>query len=153
MSTAPLFSVEHLRVDIPTAAGALHAVRDVSFALDAGKILGIVGESGAGKSLTALALLGLLPQRARRSAAVLKLRDRDLLAMSERDMAAQIRGQRIAMIFQDPMTSLNPVYTIGRQLAEAMTLHQGVSTAAATERAVYLLEKVGITAAASASGS
>ena len=151
MATAhtPLFSVEHLRVDIPTAAGTLHAVRDVSFALDAGKILGIVGESGAGKSLTALALLGLLPQRARRSAAALRLRNRDLLSMPERDLAAQIRGQRIAMIFQDPMTSLNPVYTIGRQLTEAMTLHQPVGTAAATQRAVYLLERVGITAAAS----
>ena len=148
----PFFQVEHLRVDIPTAAGVLHAVRDVSFTLEQGKTLGIVGESGSGKTLTALALLGLLPQRARRTASALSLRGRDLLAMPERDLATEIRGQRIAMIFQDPMTSLNPVYTIGRQLAESMTLHQRVSGAAATDRAVYLLEKVGITAAASRLG-
>src|SRR5262245_64853390 len=93
-----LFEVEHLRVEIPTAAGVLHAVRDVSFALDQGKTLGIVGESGCGKTLTALALMGLLPQRARRSAEKLTLRSRDLLAMSEHDLATQIRGRRIAMI-------------------------------------------------------
>src|SRR5438067_11942460 len=98
----------------------LHAVRDVSFSLEHGKTLGIVGESGCGKTLTALALLGLLPQRARRSASAIRLGDHDLLAMPERDLAAQIRGRRIAMIFQDPMTSPNPVYTIGRQLAETM---------------------------------
>jgi peptide/nickel transport system ATP-binding protein len=147
-----LFTVDQLRVDIPTAAGTLHAVRNVSFSLNAGEILGIVGESGCGKTLTALSLLGLLPQRARRSSAALQLRDQDLLAMPEHDMAERIRGKRIAMIFQDPMTSLNPVYTIGRQLAETLTLHQRVSNAQATERAVYLLEKVGITGAASRLG-
>ena len=89
----PLFTVEHLRVDIPTAAGTLHAVRDVSFSLSPGEILGIVGESGCGKTLTALALLGLLPQQARRSAAVLRLRDHDLLAMPERNLAQRDHGR------------------------------------------------------------
>ncbi len=141
--------VENLSVDIALAHGDLHAVRDVSFSLDKGEALGIVGESGSGKSMTALALMGLLPQTARRTATTLRLGDLDLLHMSERTLSNQVRGERASMIFQEPMTSLNPVYTIGRQLTEAVLLHGKMGRAEATERALFLLEKVGIANAAS----
>jgi peptide/nickel transport system ATP-binding protein len=146
MAAAHYLEVRDLRVDIPTATGDLHAVRGIDFALEKGETLGIVGESGSGKSLTALSLMGLLPPAASRSAAALSLAGEDLLAFSEQDMARRIRGNRAAMIFQEPMTSLNPVYSIGRQLTEVMMLHRGVSRAVATERAMYLLERVGIPA-------
>src|SRR5262245_30683513 len=144
----PLLEVEDLRVDIPVPGGTLHPVRGVGFALERGETLGIVGESGSGKSLTALALMGLLPARSQLSAAVMKLADRDLLALSQRELAREVRGSRMAMIFQEPMTSLNPVYTIGRQLAETMLLHRACTAAEANDRAVRLLERVGITGAA-----
>ncbi len=119
---SPFFQVSNLSVDIPLGAGDLHAVRNVDFSLRKGEVLGIVGESGSGKSMTALAVMGLLPRHARRTADVMRLNESNLLEMSDQEMAQRIRGNRIAMIFQEPMTSLNPVYTIGRQLSETIIL-------------------------------
>jgi peptide/nickel transport system ATP-binding protein len=142
-----LLQVERLEVRIPLATGMLHPVRQVSFSLARGEMLCIVGESGCGKSLTALSLMDLLPRRAERSAARLVFDGIDLLRLGERRMA-DLRGDRMAMIFQEPMTSLNPAYTVGNQLAEVLQRHRKASRAAARERAVHLLERVGITAAA-----
>ncbi|HUJ01859.1 MAG TPA: ABC transporter ATP-binding protein [Usitatibacter sp.] len=143
---APLLRVCDLRVDIDTAAGPLHAVRGIGFTLERGEALGIVGESGSGKSMTALALMGLLPARARRSAAAVELDGADLLAMPDRELAARVNGKAMAMVFQEPMTSLNPVYTIGRQLTEMVPAAAGRSRGEARSRALFLLEKVGIPA-------
>ncbi|MGH8663464.1 MAG: ABC transporter ATP-binding protein [Burkholderiales bacterium] len=144
----PLLEVRDLVVDIPLAAGMLHPVRGVTFSVQRGETLCIVGESGCGKSLTALALMALLPRRARRAATRLALAEIDLLEASDNELA-DLRGNRMAMIFQEPMTSLNPAYTIGNQLAEMLVRHRRATRAEARERAVFLLEKVGITAAAS----
>ncbi len=144
----PILTVEGLSVSIPLAAGRLHAVRDVSFHVEMGETLCIVGESGCGKSLTSLAVMDLLPPTAVRDTRRLDLAGTDLAALDERRMA-DLRGQAMAMIFQEPMTSLNPAYTIGNQLEEALRRHRRVSRQQARERAVHLLEKVGITAAAS----
>ncbi len=141
--------VDNLRVEIPLAVDSIHPVRGVGFALEKGETLGIVGESGCGKSLTSLAIMGLLPKRAIRTADRLELDGLDLLSLSDKQLASQIRGNRISMIFQEPMTALNPVYTIGRQLTQVMLLHRDVSMAEALDRAEYLLERVGITAAKS----
>jgi peptide/nickel transport system ATP-binding protein len=143
-----ILEFQDLCVDIPVPSGMLHAVQGVSLSLERGATLCIVGESGCGKSLTSLAVMDLLPSRARRSAAKLQLDGEDILAAGERRMS-DIRGDRMAMIFQEPMTSLNPAYTIGNQLEEALLRHRRVRRAEARERAVYLLERVGITAAAS----
>ena len=143
-----LLEVKGLHVDIPLAAGTLHAVRNVSFSVNRGQTLSLVGESGCGKSLSVLAIMNLLPKKARWHAEKLVLNDVDLTSTNERKMA-DIRGSRMAMIFQEPMTSLNPCYTIGNQLEEALLRHQKVSRSDARDRAVFLLEKVGITAAAS----
>ncbi|MCO5065225.1 MAG: ABC transporter ATP-binding protein [Rhizobiaceae bacterium] len=142
---SPLLDVEHLSVEIPLTHGLLRPVRDVSFSVEPGETLCIVGESGCGKSLTALAIMGLLPRRARRSAARLKFEELELGAIPERAMM-DIRGNGIAMIFQDPMTSLNPSFTIGNQLEEVLVRHRGASRAEARDRALFLLEKVGISA-------
>jgi peptide/nickel transport system ATP-binding protein len=141
-----LLEVENLQVDIALAAGDLHAVRRVTFNLEKGKTLGLVGESGCGKSISALALMSLLPTRARRQASRLEFAGRDLLAMSE-EKIMDIRGNRMSMIFQEPMTSLNPAYTIGDQLGEALLCHGRGTRAEALDRAIFLLEKVGISAA------
>jgi peptide/nickel transport system ATP-binding protein len=141
-----LLTIEDLRVDIPTASGMLHAVRGIDLAVERGKTLCIVGESGCGKSLTALALMSLLPSRAKRTAKRMRFGDIDLATISERDMT-DLRGNRMAMVFQEPMTSLNPAYTIGNQLEEALLRHRKVPVSQARERAVHLLETVGITAA------
>ena len=143
-----ILTVENLRVDLPVPAGMLHAVQGVSFHVDRGETVCIVGESGCGKSLTALAIMDLLPKRAKRTADRLELAGRPLAGVSEREMS-DIRGNRMAMIFQEPMTSLNPAYTIGDQLTEAMLRHRNVPAREARDRAVHLLERVGITAAAS----
>jgi peptide/nickel transport system ATP-binding protein len=141
-----LLEVENLSVDIPLPAGMLHPVQRVSFAAGRGETLCIVGESGCGKSLTALAIMDLLPPRARRSADRLVLGRMNLLEQTERSMS-DLRGNRIAMIFQEPMTSLNPSYTIGNQLIEVYSRHRNVRRREARERAVYLLDRVGVTPA------
>jgi peptide/nickel transport system ATP-binding protein len=139
-----LLDVEDLAVDIPVARSMLHAVRGVSFTLAKGETLCLVGESGCGKSLTALAVMGLLPETARRRANRLSFAGTDLATASERRLL-DIRGDRIAMIFQDPMTSLNPSYTIGNQLVEIYLRHRPhESRRAARARAIEMLEKVGI---------
>jgi len=141
-----LLEVDNLAIDIPLAGGMLHPVRGISFDVNRGETLCIVGESGCGKSLTSLAIMGLLPSTADRQAKKLQLLDYDLQALSETEIS-DIRGDRMAMIFQDPMTCLNPSYTIGNQLEEALLRHRSVPRKEARDRAVYLLEKVGITAA------
>ncbi|MCD6430876.1 MAG: ABC transporter ATP-binding protein [Deltaproteobacteria bacterium] len=143
-----LLEVNDLSIDLPVPAGTLRAVRNVSFAVDKGETLALVGESGCGKSLTALSLMDLLPRAAKRRARIFRFDDLDLMALGERKMT-DIRGRRMSMIFQEPMTSLNPCYTIGNQLEEALLRHQTVSRKQARERAVFLLDKVGITAAGS----
>jgi peptide/nickel transport system ATP-binding protein len=134
-----LVEVEHLSVALP---GGLEVLRDVSFTLERGRMLGIVGESGSGKTMTALALMGLLPEAARPSGRI-RFDGRDLLACSE-DELCRIRGDRIAMIFQEPMTALNPVQTVGDQVAEPLILHRGLSRRAARAEALRLLERVRI---------
>jgi peptide/nickel transport system ATP-binding protein len=126
-------------------------VRSVSFSVERGETLCIVGESGCGKSMTALAVMGLLPRRAKRSAGRLALDGIDLVGASESVMA-DLRGSRMGMIFQEPMTSLNPAYTVGNQMEEMLLRHRRVGRGEARERAVFLLEKVGITAAGSRLG-
>lgn len=141
-----LLEVQDLTVDIATMHGTLHAVNRISFTLERGETLAIVGESGSGKSMTSLALMNLLPRLAQRRAARLSFDGVDLINIDERRMR-KLRGNRMAMIFQEPMTSLNPAYTIGDQLTEALRCHQTVSARAARDRAVQLLERVGIAAA------
>jgi peptide/nickel transport system ATP-binding protein len=143
-----VLEVDGLTVDIPVSAGMLHPVRDVSFSVQRGETLCIVGESGCGKSLTSLAIMGLLPQKAKLAARTLSFEGTELVGMSERRLG-DLRGDRMAMIFQEPMTSLNPAYTIGNQLEEMLKRHRKATTREARERAVLLLEKVGITSAAS----
>ena len=139
---AALLEVENLSVDLLTSRGMARAVRGVSFALERGQTLGIVGESGCGKSVTALALMRLLPDAAEISGRV-ALNGAPLLTLSEAQMCA-VRGNSLAMIFQEPMTSLNPVHTIGRQIGEALKLHRGISGREARSETVGLLERVGL---------
>jgi oligopeptide/dipeptide ABC transporter ATP-binding protein len=146
MAGEALLEVEGLTVAFPTDEGIVQAVRGVSFSLEAGQVLGIAGESGSGKSVTSLAIMGLLP-RAARIAGSVRFRGRELLGLSERALE-EIRGRRISVIFQDPMTSLNPVYTVGWQVAEAIEMHQDVPRRKAWARAIELLELVGIPRAA-----
>jgi peptide/nickel transport system ATP-binding protein len=135
-----LLEVERLAIDLPTSVGARAIVRDVSFRLRAGASLGIVGESGSGKTMTALALMGLLPEGAVVSG-VLRFEGRDLVGLSDAHMEA-LRGDRVAMIFQEPMTALNPLHRIGAQVAEPLRLHRGLSKRAANAKAVELLGRV-----------
>jgi len=146
--TDTLLSVKNLTLNIPTGSGTLKAVRGIDFDLKRGETLSIVGESGSGKSLTSLAVMGLLSKSIKRQADEMRFDDVDLQKANRRVMR-DLRGNRIAMIFQEPMTSLNPAYTIGDQLTETLLLHRKVSKAEARARAVELLEKVGITAAES----
>jgi oligopeptide/dipeptide ABC transporter ATP-binding protein len=142
MSTPPLLEVEDLTVTAPGAGGPLEIVRGVSLALAEGELLGLVGESGSGKSMTLLAMLGLLPERLSVSGSV-RFRGQELLTLSEPRLRA-LRGAQIAAVFQDPMSSLNPVQRVGDQIAEQLRAHQGASRRAAAARAVELLELVGI---------
>ncbi len=146
MSTtkAPLLRVDTLRTHFHTRDGVVRAVDGVSFEVGAGETLAIVGESGCGKSVTSMSILRLLPTPpARYAEGKVEFEGRDLLALPEAEMR-KIRGNAIAMIFQEPMTSLNPVLTIGRQIAEALVLHRGLSETEATARAIALLRKVHI---------
>jgi peptide/nickel transport system ATP-binding protein len=143
-----ILTVNNLKIDISVSAGMLHAVQGVSFKVDRGETLCIVGESGCGKSLTSLAIMDLLPSKAIRTATALELDNENILDIAE-DKMADIRGNRMGMIFQEPMTSLNPAYTIGNQMEETLIRHRKASREEARDRAVFLLEKVGITAARS----
>jgi oligopeptide transport system ATP-binding protein len=144
----PLLSVESLRVEFWTERGTIHAVNGISFDIAPGETLGIVGESGCGKSVTSLALLGILPRAGRAVGGKAVFGGRDLLALSDAELR-RVRGREIAMIFQDPMTSMNPVLTIGRQIREALETHFGMSRSAADARATELLDQVGIPSAKS----
>ena len=138
-----LLSVEDLRVEFWTERGTVHAVNGVGFDVAAGETLGIVGESGCGKSVTSLAVMGILPRAGRVKSGRAVFDGRDLLTLRDGDLR-RIRGKEIAMIFQDPMTSLNPVLTIGRQIRESLQTHLGLSKKEAESRAAELLAKVGI---------
>ena len=137
-----LLEVDGLNIDLPTPEGSRRIVRNASFGLDDGGTLGIVGESGSGKTMTALALMGLLPDGAATTGA-LRFEGRALATLDEAEWRT-LRGDRIAMIFQEPMTALNPLHTIGRQITEPLMLHRGLGRAAAFAEAVILLERVGL---------
>ena len=142
----PLLAVDGLEVRFWTRRGTVHAVNGISFDVAPGETLGIVGESGCGKSVTSLALLGILPRAGRVTAGTALFEGRDLLHLSDRELRG-IRGREVAMIFQDPMTSLNPVLTIGRQIREALETHFGMRRREADKRTAELLDRVGIPSA------
>ncbi|MGA8031832.1 MAG: ABC transporter ATP-binding protein [Casimicrobiaceae bacterium] len=144
--TKPLLEVRDLRVEFPTRSGTLVAVEGVSFRIAPGEVLGVVGESGAGKSLTGAAIIGLLEPPGRISAGEIRLDGMRIDNLSQ-DAMRRIRGRRIGAIFQDPLTSLNPLYSIGRQLVETIRTHLDLGEAAARQRAIDLLREVGIPAA------
>jgi len=144
VASEPLLSVRDLRVEFRTEDGVVRAVDGVSFDLERGRTLGLVGESGSGKSVTNLALLRLVPDPPGRIAGgSIRLAGTDLLALTEREMRG-VRGKRIAMIFQDPMTSLNPYLRVARQLTEVLELHERCSSGEARRRSIEMLERVGI---------
>ena len=139
-----MLTVKNLKTYFYTDAGCAKAVDGVSFSIEKGKVLGIVGESGCGKSVTSLSIMGLLdPVTARVEGGEILFHDQDLLKLTPAQMR-KIRGDRISMIFQEPMTSLNPVLTVGYQIEEALRLHRGMDKAAAREKTVALLKLVGI---------
>ena len=138
-----LLEVRDLRTSFFTPAGEVKAVNGVSFNLDSGKVLGIVGESGSGKSVTAYSILQILTHPGRIVGGSIKFKGQELVGLPDSEMR-KIRGNRISIIFQDPMTSLNPVYTVGNQLVEAIKLHTGRNGAQARDRAAELLSLVGI---------
>lgn len=142
MTTEPLLRVDHLEVGFPSKAGVVRAVTDVSFEVRPGETLAVVGESGSGKSVTALTVMRLHPKSTRISGSIM-FEGRDLLALDDDEMRA-VRGNEIAMIFQDPMTALNPVFSVGSQIVESIRIHQKVSKQAAWNRAVELLALVGV---------
>ncbi|MCU0928603.1 MAG: ABC transporter ATP-binding protein [Burkholderiaceae bacterium] len=142
----PLLEVKHLRVEFPTRRGTLLALDDVSFDIAPGEVLGVVGESGAGKSLTGAAIIGLLEPPGRVAGGEIRLEGQRIDNLPYEQMRA-IRGRKIGAIFQDPLTSLNPLYTIGRQLTETIRTHLPVSEAEARQRAIRLLQETGIPAA------
>jgi len=145
--SAPLLEVRNLRVEFPTRRGTLVALDDISFSIAPGEILGVVGESGAGKSLTGSAIIGLLDPPGRVAAGQILFQGRRIDNLPYEQMRA-VRGRHIGAIFQDPLTSLNPLYTIGRQLTETIQTHLNVSNDEARKRAIRLLQETGIPAAA-----
>jgi peptide/nickel transport system ATP-binding protein len=142
----PLLRVENLRVELPSRRGVLTAIDDISFAIAPGEVLGVVGESGAGKSLTGAAIIGLLEPPLRVAGGRISLAGRRIDNLPYEAMR-RIRGREIGAIFQDPLTSLNPLYTIGRQLVETVRTHLDLSPAAARDRALALLHETGIAGA------
>jgi len=146
MSAAPLLEVRHLRVEFPSRRGTLLALDDISFSIAPGEVLGVVGESGAGKSLTGSAIIGLLDPPGRIAGGEIRLAGQRIDGLPYEQMRA-IRGRRIGAIFQDPLTSLNPLYTIGRQLIETIRTHLPVGDDEARARAIKLLQETGIPAA------
>jgi peptide/nickel transport system ATP-binding protein len=143
----PLLDVQDLTVEFPTRRGILRALDRVSFSIDTGEILGVVGESGAGKSLTGAAIVGLLERPGRIAGGEIKLDGKRIDNLAPEPLR-RIRGRRIGMIFQDPLTTLNPLYTIGRQLVETMQTHASLSDNDARRKAIGWLDRVGIPAAA-----
>ena len=143
---APLLEVRHLRVEFPSRRGTLLALDDISFSIAPGEVLGVVGESGAGKSLTGSAIIGLLDPPGRIAGGEILLAGQRIDQLPYEQMRA-IRGRKIGAIFQDPLTSLNPLYTIGRQLIETIRTHLPVSEDQARARAIRLLQETGIPAA------
>lgn len=143
-----LLDVEHLRVEFPTRRSVLVAVDDVSFFINKGEVLGVVGESGAGKSITGLAIIDLLEQPGRIARGTIRLEGKKINGLPKEAMR-RIRGAKIGAIFQDPLTSLNPLYTIGRQLVQTIMVHTDLTSAQARDRAIDLLNEVGISAAKS----
>jgi len=143
MMASPLLEVRGLGVDIPTPGGLLHPVRGVDLLVAPGETLAIVGESGCGKSLTALSIMGLQPRAAHVRADSMRLRGESLLGLSEPQWR-KLRGERIAMIFQDPMTSLDPCYRVGDQMSEVLRQHRAISSTAARDRSIAALARVGI---------
>ena len=141
-----LLEVENLQTHFRTPDGVSRAVDGVSFSVNEGETLAIVGESGCGKSVTAMSILRLIPEPPGKIAGSIRFMDQDLLTLSEKQMQS-IRGNAISMIFQEPMTSLNPVLTIGRQLRETLLLHQAISSQQANARATEMLDLVGISEA------
>ncbi len=142
MSQPPLLQLKDLHVQVRTAHGLVEAVRGVSFSLERGETVGLMGESGCGKSLTALALMGLLPEGAQARGS-LQWQGEECLTWSEENWC-KLRGNRWAMIFQEPMSALNPLHTVGDQVAEPLRLHRGLSRKAALSEAADLLDRVGI---------
>ncbi|MEO5900848.1 MAG: ABC transporter ATP-binding protein [Ilumatobacteraceae bacterium] len=142
MADAPLLEVTDLSVEFPSDDGNVLAVDKVSYVINEGETLGIVGESGSGKSVTSMAVLGLLPKRAKITGSV-KFRGRELIGLSDKEMRP-LRGAHIAMIFQDALTALNPVFRVGDQIAENITAHHKVPKAQLEQRVIQLLELVGI---------
>ena len=140
-----LLEIENLSVDFPSHSGVMHAVEDVSLSLDAGDVLGIVGESGSGKSVSMMALMGLVAFPGQVRAKTLRFDGHNLLGLSD-TQRRQIIGKDVAMIFQDPTTSLNPCFTVGFQLAETLRLHMGMDKKSAKKLSIELLEQVGIPA-------
>jgi dipeptide transport system ATP-binding protein len=148
----PLLEIKDLSVTFPTPAGPFAAVDGVSLSVDEGEVLGIVGESGSGKSVTMLAVMGLVPYPGQVRAARMAFAGRDLLKLSARERR-QLTGKDVAMIFQEPTTSLNPCFTVGFQIEETLRWHEGLSRRAARHRAIDLLDQVGIPAPESRLGS
>ena len=140
MTGAPLLDVQNLRVTLQTPRGPADALRGISFTLQRGQTLGLIGESGCGKSITALALMGLLPDSASATGS-LRFEGRELVGLPEADWC-RLRGNRMAMVFQEPMTALNPLHTIGRQIAESLRLHRRLDGASARAEALRLLQRV-----------
>ena len=139
----PLLEVRNLRVEFPTRRGTLVAVDDVSFHIDAGEVLGVVGESGAGKSLTGAAIIGLLEPPGRIAGGEVRLEDRRIDNLPAEQLR-RIRGRQIGAVFQDPLTSLDPLFTVGQQLTETIMTHLDMSESQARDRAIELLREVGI---------
>jgi len=139
----PLLQVSELRTEFPARAGLVRAVNDVSFSLDEGELLGLVGESGCGKSITALSIMKLISSPGRIAGGSIKFKGEELTTASN-DRLREIRGNDIAMIFQDPMTSLNPVFTVGEQIAEALRLHRKLDKKKAWEAAIEAMKEVSI---------
>jgi peptide/nickel transport system ATP-binding protein len=147
MTDTPVLSVRDLRVEFPTRRGVLTAVHDISFDIQEGEVLGVVGESGAGKSLTGAAIIGLLEPPGRIAGGEVRLKG-ERIDNLPREAMRRVRGRRIGMVFQDPLTSLNPLFTVGEQLVETITTHTDLSERQARVKAIGLLEEVGIPAAA-----
>ena len=141
----PLLEVRNLRVEFPTRRGTLVAVDDLSFEISPGEVLGVVGESGAGKSLTGMAIIGLLDPPGRIAAGEIRLEGQRIDSLPAEAMR-RIRGKRIGAIFQDPLTSLNPLFTVGEQLIETIRVHLELDEGQARRRAIELLAEVGIPA-------